>query len=239
MLVDPDGREPYLSGTSSKFGSEQEDGTDPDPPKASEGIYFAEVFFRGNIPLVGPVGATGSISVGVLVSYDTEKGSITGYGIYGKLSLGGALGTGGARAGISSGPGHGNLDSFEGWGGNVGLVGAKWLGGGFEFSVPKEWQDADGNLLFDVGGTLSGNKSLNKDAGVGYFGYVDVSKTGYFKRADNIGEMIDWLQGDGAKNSFPNLPQLGPRFIKGLTESILNIESQVNNLLTNGTGPRP
>jgi len=143
------------------------------------------------------------------------------------------------RAGISSGPGHGNLDSFEGWGGNVGLVGAKWLGGGFEFSVPKEWQDADGNLLFDVGGTLSGNKSLNKDAGVGYFGYVDVSKTGYFKRADNIGEMIDWLQGDGAKNSFPNLPQLGPRFIKGLTESILNIESQVNNLLTNGTGPRP
>ena len=152
---------------------------------------------------MGPVGITGSITVGVAVSFDYNTFNVTGYGIYGKLSLGGSIGSGAVRVGIASGIGHGNLDSYEGWGLNGGLFAPDWLAGGFELSVPNDWQDADGNLLFDVSGALSGNKALNKDIGVGYFGYIDLSKTGYFKRTDTLAEMIDWLKGEDARNTIP------------------------------------
>ena len=92
-------------------------------------------------------------------------------------------------------------------------------------------------MLFDVQGIFGPSQFKGIDFGKGGFAYADINNTGYIKRTQNLTEMINYLKGGGGENNFPL--GYGPRFIKQLTQSIIDMNSQINDFLTKRNEPQP
>ena len=249
ILVDPDGRNPvYIDGIRASEAEEAavNKGT-YHSPKTEDYYIFVEIFFRKTITKLG-AGITYSGSLGVVAAINGDgRGSFKGFRPYISGSFGAAFGSNGFRVGIGTGLGHGDFDSFGGLGANFGFNTTitkylpksfnKFAGGEASIPFPLDGLqlDEDRNALGGGSGLFAPPQFKGVDIGIGTFGYVDASLTGYLtKNPLTFSEMLGWLEKQKTVDPSPTniIPMgWGDRFIKQLSDEVIKMNSKINDYL--------